>query len=315
MSDTLRAPDAVLAAEVARRHYLAGESKVDIAGALGMSRFKVARLLEAARTSGIVRIEIVDRSGVDSELSARLRDAYGLRRCVVVDCPDEPGLRRARVGAAAAELLLDVVGEGDVLGLPWARTVSAMVQALPSLPPVPVVQLSGSMVIDGEHTPVDVVRAAAALTGVPAHLYYAPFVLDDAESAVTMRRQPAVAAAQAEVARVTVAVVSLGAWRAGHSTIHDVVPEPVRAEVAAAGAVGEALGVFVDADGAAVETGLTRRMLTVTADELRAPREVIALATGVEKLAVTRAFLLGGWVATLVTDRSLAQQLLRAAGA
>lgn len=310
----LRASEAVLAAEVARRHYLGGESKVEIASALRLSRFKVARLLEAARASGIVRIEVVDPGGVDSELSARLREAYGLAQCVVVDCPDEPQARRAQVGAAGAAVLLDVVGPRDVLGLPWARTLNALVESLPTLPPVPVVQLSGSLVIPGERTPVDVVRAAASLAGGEAHVYYAPFILDDAASAATLRRQTAVADAFAEVANVTVAVVSIGAWRPGHSTIHDAVPEAVRREVAAAGAVGEALGVFFDAQGGAVHPALADRMVTIGAEELRGVRDVVALATGPEKTAATRAFLLGGWASSLVVDRALGRELVRQAG-
>ncbi|MBR7744740.1 Cro/Cl family transcriptional regulator [Phycicoccus sp. BSK3Z-2] len=312
-AEPLPAADAVLAAEAARRHYLAGESKVDIAAAMGVSRFKVARLLEAARTSGIVRIEIVDSTGVDSALSAELRTAYGLGRCVVVDCPDDPALLRSHVGRAGADVLLDVVRPGDVLGLPWARTVSAMIAALPGLPPVSVVQLSGAMVIPGEHSPVDIVRAAAALTGQEAHVYYAPLILDDAESAAAMRRQPAVARAAAEVARVSVAVLSVGAWVPGHSTIHDAVPPAVRAEVKAAGAVGEALGVFVDAAGEPVGTELGGRLVTVGAEQLRAVPQTIALATGKAKAGAVRAFLVGGWVDSLVVDRTLATELLRRA--
>ncbi|MBT9256605.1 transcriptional regulator [Phycicoccus sp. MAQZ13P-2] len=313
--EPLRASEAVLAAEVARRHYLAGESKVEIAGAMGISRFKVARLLDAARATGIVRIEIVEPGGVDGDLSARLRQAYGLRRCVVVDRSDDAPRLRAHVGAAGADLLVDLVGPDDVLGLPWARTVSAMLEARPALPCVPVVQLSGSMVIPGETSPVDMVRVAAGLTGGEAHVFYAPLILDDADSAAAMRRQAAVAAAMAEVDRVSVAVVSIGAWRPGHSTIHDAVDPDVREAVAATGAVGEALGVFVDAEGRAVHPELVDRMVTIDAERLRAVPEVVALATGAAKAAAVRAFLLGGWVGSLVTDRSLATVLVRAAGA
>ncbi len=311
--EALRATEAVLASEVARRYYLRSESKVEIAAAMGVSRFKVARLLEAARAAGIVRIEVVDAGGVDGELSERLRVAYGLRRCVVVDCADDAPRLRAHVGSAGADVLLDVVGPQDVLGLPWARTVSALLEVLPALPPVPVVQLSGSMVIPGEHSPVDLVRAAAGLAGSEAHLYYAPLILDDAESAAAMRRQADVSSAMAEVARVSVAVISIGAWVPGHSTIHDAVTPEVRAEVVAAGAVGEALGVFVDAQGRAVHPELAGRMVTIGAEQLHAVPETIALATGAAKATAVRAFLTGGWVSTLVTDRSLATVLARSA--
>jgi len=63
----------VLQAAVARRHYLQNRSKVEIADELGISRFKVARLLEAARERGLVRIEIVRQGALDVDLSAQLQ--------------------------------------------------------------------------------------------------------------------------------------------------------------------------------------------------------------------------------------------------
>lgn len=48
----------VLMATVARRYYLDGRSKTEIATALGMSRSKVAGLLHRAQADRFVRIEI-----------------------------------------------------------------------------------------------------------------------------------------------------------------------------------------------------------------------------------------------------------------
>ena len=121
----------VLMASVARRHYLQGRSNVEIAQELGLSRFKVARLLDAALTTGIVRIEITSPAGVDVELSDRVQEAYGLRHCLVVDADDPPREALLPVlGRAAAELLSEIVEPNDVLGLVWARSVSALSAAL-----------------------------------------------------------------------------------------------------------------------------------------------------------------------------------------
>ena len=66
-----RPSEVVLAARVARQFYLEGVSKVDIADRLGISRFRVARLLESARDAGMVRIEIGLPGGtLDAGLSA-----------------------------------------------------------------------------------------------------------------------------------------------------------------------------------------------------------------------------------------------------
>src|SRR2546428_7806759 len=55
---TDRPSEVVLAARVARQFYLEGVSKVDIADRLGISRFRVARLLDSAREAGVGRIQI-----------------------------------------------------------------------------------------------------------------------------------------------------------------------------------------------------------------------------------------------------------------
>src|ERR1044072_5054349 len=71
----------VLTASVARRYYLDGRSKVEIAEEFALSRFKVARILEDARQIGVVRIEIGVPGTIDVELSERLMDALGLTHC------------------------------------------------------------------------------------------------------------------------------------------------------------------------------------------------------------------------------------------
>src|SRR3954452_25164999 len=96
----------VLTASVARRYYLDGRSKVEIAEEFNLSRFKVARLLDDARSSGLVRIEIGHPGVVDVELSARLMDALGLIHCVVTDTPDDhPATLREHLGVAAGRVL------------------------------------------------------------------------------------------------------------------------------------------------------------------------------------------------------------------
>ncbi len=304
----------VLAADVARRYYLHDERKVDIAASLGISRFKVARLLDEARSSGLVRIEIVNQWSIESELSARLRDALGLRHCVVVETEDEPSVARAAVGRAGAALLSEIIGPHDVLGMPWARSVSALVHELAELPRVPVVQLSGSQVVAGGESPVDMVRAAARLAGGEAYVFFAPLVLDDAASARVLLRQPAVSLAMRQVPRVTLAVLGIGSWEPGCSTIYDAVSQQARAAVARAGAVGEALGVFFDDEGRPLRTELTDRMVTITPEALSGIPEVLGLVSGVAKAAAVHAAVRGPLVSSLVMDAALGRELLERAG-
>src|SRR3954447_15302797 len=93
----------VLTASVARRYYLDGKSKIEIADEFKLSRFKIARLLEEARSSGLVRIEIGRPGAVDLDLSGELRSAYGLLHAIVVDTLEgKPSALRQHVGIGAA---------------------------------------------------------------------------------------------------------------------------------------------------------------------------------------------------------------------
>jgi DNA-binding transcriptional regulator LsrR (DeoR family) len=305
----------VLTASVARRYYVDGKSKVEIADELGMSRFQVARLLDAARSSGLVRIEIADEGAIDLELSGRVQDAFRLRHAVVIDTPDhDDAFVRQHLGEAAADLLTEIVTPVDVLGLAWARSVSAMTAALPlRLAAVPVVQLTGALArAEMDDDSVDLVRQAARASGGPAYFFHAPLVVPNAATARAMRKQPEIARAFAHFGSVTKAVVGIGRWAPGLSTIYDAADERDRQQMSRLGACADISGVTVDAHGQPVHGGLTERMIGISAGEMRAINEVIAIAYGTAKAPAVRAAIRSGLIRGLVTHSTLATALLSA---
>ena len=302
----------VLCATVARRHYLDGRSKVQIAQDLGVSRFKVARLLDLARETGLVRIEIRHPGYVDLDLSVRLQERYSLRRAVVVDTTDDSApTTRTQVGQVAAEMLAELLGPDDVLGVAWARSVGAMAQFLPRLPAVPVVQLTGAVALPGSgDSSFDIVRDVARAAGGPAFVYYAPIVLPDAATAQALRGQSDIARALAKVSDVTTAVVGIGRCSPGESTLYDAASDADRLDLARRGVVAEVCGVFVDEDGETVDVPLARRVVAIDAQQLRDVPDVVAIAYGTAKLPAARAALRSGLLGSLVTSASLARALL-----
>jgi DNA-binding transcriptional regulator LsrR (DeoR family) len=313
MTDQDRGPaQVVLTASVARRYYLDGRSKVEIAEEFGMSRFKVARLLDDARETGLVRIEIRHPGEIDVDLSARLRDGYGLQHAVVIDVPDDDAASlRGHVGRAAARLLAEIITPQDVLGLAWARAVSAMARALPALPGTPVVQLSGALSMpEGPDTSVDVVRAVARRSGGAAHLFYAPLTLPDAATARALRQQPEVARAFDQLPSVTKAVAGVGLWEAGQSTLYDTASDDDRRELRELGVCADISGVFVACDGTPVPTELAERMIALSADQMRAIPELVVVPYGIRKAPAVRAALRSGLVSGIVTHSTLARAVL-----
>jgi DNA-binding transcriptional regulator LsrR (DeoR family) len=304
----------VLMATVARRYYLDGVSKSDIAAELGLSRFKVARLIEAARASGIVRIELDSRGEINLDLSMRLRAAYGLRQCVVIDCPDDDDdVLREHLGRAAAQLLTEIVEPGDVLGLAWGRSLMAMRPFLGPLNHCDVVQLTGALSLPGEASPIELVRDVARWSRGQAFFFYAPMMLPDAATAQALRAQPEIARAVARFPDVTKAVVGVGAWKEGQSTVADAVSDAERGEMYELGVRAEVSSIQIDAEGRYVETSLAERLIGIRAEDLEAVPEVIAIVYGSQKAAAVHATLRSDFVTSVVTHTALASALLERA--
>lgn len=302
--------DEELLADVARRYYLADVSKVDIARSLGLSRFKVARLLQLARARGIVRISIATPDMVNTRLSEQVADRLGLTRCMVVDATGSAQQARQQVAAAAARALPRIVKDGDLLGLTWSRMVEAMVSSLTELPRCHVVQLAGSFSPNNGDA-LDLVQRAARISGGRVRALHAPLVVDDPGVAAALRRQPGIRETLQAADGLDVSVVSIGAWRAGCSTVWDAVSPSVREAGLEAAAVGEVSGRLFGADGRAVESPLDDLVIAATLDQLRGPAERIALVSGPHRVAPTLAAVRAGLVTTLITTSSVARGVLR----
>ncbi|MDF2830761.1 MAG: transcriptional regulator, DeoR family, partial [Mycobacterium sp.] len=65
-------------AVIARRYYLEGRTRIQIAEEFGLSRFKVARMLDEAIESGMVEIKIHNPGSIDVDLSTALQRRFGL---------------------------------------------------------------------------------------------------------------------------------------------------------------------------------------------------------------------------------------------
>ncbi len=306
-----RPSEMISTARVARMYYLEDRSKSDIAQELGISRFRVARLLDTARRAGVVNIEIRSPGSLDVELSLQLQSGWGLKHAVVLDVADEDHTQlRRQLGESAAHVLTEIVTAEDVLGIAWSRSASAVGDALQRFVPCPVVQLTGAISRPDGGDVLGLVRRLARLGGGSPNVFYAPMVVPDAATARLLRKQPEVVRAMSLVPKVTVAVVGVGAWSSGLSTIYDSVEQDDRDITARSGVVAEISGVFIDRLGAAVRPPLSRRIVGISAEQLAKIDTVLAIAYDEAKAEATVAALRSGLVNGLITHTGLARRLV-----
>lgn len=296
-------------ARIGRDYYLENRSKVDIAAAYGISRFQVARLLEEARATGIVRIEIVFQPAVERVDPEKLQKHLGVRNLVIIPTGmDDRTTREALAKAAAAELM-ERTAEGAAVGISWSRTLDLAARHVNFLPPCDIVQLAGALPVPGSGNSMELIQNLGRHSGVRTWPLWAPLVLENAQTAQSLRDQPEIAQTLTRADALDVAVVAVGSWAPGQSTVFDRVDNQSRLEAARAGAVAECSGRLLDRSGRPVDTELDRRVLAVSLDQLRQARHVIAVVQGASRCDAVRATLAAGLISTLIIDEDLAAAL------
>jgi DNA-binding transcriptional regulator LsrR (DeoR family) len=308
-------PDLYLLAKVSSLYYEREQSQQEISERLGISRTKVSRLLSESKRRGIVQIAILPPRGLRLDLEGRLEERYGLEnvQVVPVDPAATPDQHRRQIGAAGAAYLARALEPNESLGLSWGTTLSAMVEALKPMPSsgVRVVQMLGGVgPPDAESNASALVRRTAELLHGSPILLPAPGIVATAAVRDSLRADRHVRAALRELDSLTTAYVGLGAF-ATNAVLNDrrSVARSTRAELLAAGAVGDIALRFFDVRGAPVRSSLDKRILGITTSQLRRVPRVVAIAGGRNKVDAIAAALGGGFVKVLITDQSTAAAL------
>ena len=297
-------------AYVSRRYHHDGRTRVQISDELQLSRFKVARILEEALERKIVRIEISTPDSIDFDLSLALRERFGLTRAIVVAVPgDLPELTQEHLGRAAAALLTEIVVEGDVVGLTAGRTVAAMANQLLELEYCEVVQLAG-VAGPAVGNGVDIVRRVGRVAHGRSHAIFAPLVVENAETAASLRREPAISATFRRFDSVTKAVLAVGSWSPPDSQLYDAASQlGIVDDLLQLGVRAEVCSTLLDEEGNVIEA-IDERSISISTAQLRSIPDVIAVAGGPFKTIAVSAALKSGMINSIVTDSSLAQRLL-----
>lgn len=302
--------DRALMAAVARAHYLEDRSRVDISDALGISRFKVARLLTRAREEGVVTIEIHDWGLPDVELSQRLQERLGLDHCLVVRSHGDDDTVRQQIGGAAARALSESLREDEVLGVTWGRTLTATVSQFDHLPRLSIVQLTGVVAGDLASSPIEVVRQTSRRSGGDVYPIFSPLIVDDLETAKSLRRHPDIRSAMDLFPAVTTALLSVGAWNPPVSQVRDVLPIDDLANALSKGCVADIAGILIQSDGTPVDADFQDRCVNISYEQLQKVPRVVAVAGGAAKADAIRTVSRVGLITELFTDHTLAEAVL-----
>ncbi|MDX8449998.1 sugar-binding transcriptional regulator [Mesorhizobium captivum] len=293
---------------VAKLHYEAEMSQVDIARQLGVSTATISRLLQRARAEGVVRIEVIDLV-TPEYITRQLIDRLGLRDAAVIETPSAGAL--TALSAPLSGLLKQAqLAAGSVMAIGWGRAVREVIRAgLPRIPGVLTVAATGGMQQHAPHFQInEFVRLAAEEFGGTPHFIHAPY-LPSSELREVFLGDSAIRDAVALWDRTDVAIVGVGLPHAINA------PEASAAtpsEQALVHAAGDVLRHYFDADGVLIPWEGESRMIAMSPAQLRAAPLAVGVAASPEKATAIIGAVRAGLINALVTDTKTAQAVLDA---
>jgi DNA-binding transcriptional regulator LsrR (DeoR family) len=298
----------------------------EIAERLKISRPKVSRYLQLAEEMGLIKISASPPRQIDVEV--RLIDLFGLQDARVIPVPEGYALSLTRVlGCAAAEYLEQLLADyyktnpGRIvsIGLAAGRSVYETVQALkPGL----FKGLEIYPLVGGPRAPT--VITASENVGI-MYAKYAPqgarsYELHFSNNKNTNSNANAMNETFENIRQVDFAIVGIGNISENSTLGKNLLTFGFDLQrLREKDIVGDICSRLLYSDGTPVDFSLHDQLIGISLDDLRNlhqkhGKRVIAVSGGIEKFPAILAALRGGgqgpYVDTLITDETLASQLL-----
>ena len=303
-----------LSTRVVWSYYIGNMTQQQIADQYGLTRMRVNKIVGQARTSGAVHIELRMPLAACVALEAEVKARYHLLDVTVVPAVADEDQQRRVTAEAAGEVILGQLRNGQRIGIGWGQTLSLALRRMrpQPMPDSRVLSLMGGMAQGSDANMFDIATTFATRLGtrcryMPSLLYY-----PDEDTFSSLLSHPPIAQVLEEARRVDLALLSCGdlSPRSQLFSGTQVRLEDI-AGLTRAGAVGDILGTFLDAEGTPIDHPLNRRVMALRPHELRALPNALLASGGLFKLPIIRAVLHAGYVNRLVTDEQVALALIR----
>lgn len=295
-----------LATKAAWYYYMENYTQHQIAEAMGLSRAKVIRLLEDAKTDGIIQFNFRKDDSTRVSLEKNLVAAYGLNDAFVVPTPLNEATLTHTISRAAALYVSDHLRPGGYLNIGYGDTVSSMLGYLAKEheDPINVVSMTGG---------VSYYLPSVSSTAYAMHLFLipSPLIVSSSEVRDALLGEKSIQEIYAMTEHADMSVVGIGAAVEGATVLRNgIIRESELAILKMQGSVGDVLNHFYDSEGNPITTEIENRTISTDIEKLRTMKNVVGVAGGSEKVAAIKAVLRGGYLNVLVTDSKTAEELL-----
>ena len=306
-------PSAQLRVRAAWIYYVEGHTQNEVANIMGLPRLAVTRLLSEARRRGEVKIDIASPLAGLTEIQRSLETKYGLAQAIVAPFLETGGDPVKVIAAAAGRYISETMTGNLTVGVGWGRTLHASLPFIQGRPleKIRVISMLGGIAQARRFNPAEFAWQFAELFDGEGFLVPAPALVDSPETKHALLERCGLEQIFEMAAGMDVALISVGSistlttsYRLGH------VSEAERKSLQEAGAVGDILYNFIDANGNLVDHPVNTRAISLDLGRLAKVPKKILVSGGQEKIASLRGALKLLQPTTFITDEQTAITLL-----
>lgn len=306
-----------LKTRVAWLYHMEGMTQDDIAKVLDLSRSRVLRILANSRKSGLVQIRVTSKFSYCVQLERLLESKYKLESAIVVPKPQNTEMTNEIIGAVLGGYVSEAITENMTVGLGWGNTLSA---SLPHIKyreqaGVNVISLLGGLTRVSGSNPSEFAWRLADRVSAACYMMAAPVYAPDPLTREALLGHPGIMEIFNRARKLDLAVLSVGDL-SPFSTVskYFLLGRDDFSTLQAAGAVGDVLCRFIDAEGNVLEHPVNDRVIAVSPKDLSSARKLVLASGGWQKYDVIRGALRLLKPHVLITDELVAERLVSETG-
>jgi deoxyribonucleoside regulator len=300
--------------EAAKLYYLLDYNQNEIAKILGISRPTVSRLLQQAKSDGIVQISIMDPTENVENLETQLEKRFNLKKAMVASIPQyEDHIIKNYLGVKAAQFLDGIVKDNDIIGVTWGTTLYHIAVELKQkfVKDVQVVQLKGGVSYSETNTYAsEILYLFGKAYNTAPHNLPLPAIVDHVVVKQAMEADRHIRKILDQGRKANIALYTMGTvktdsllFQMGYFTDSD-------RESLYEKAVGDICSRFFDKEGKVCNESLNERTLGINLEDLREKEHSILVAGGPNKIDGIYGAIKARYANVLITDQYTAQFLL-----
>jgi DNA-binding transcriptional regulator LsrR (DeoR family) len=306
--------------EIAKLYYHGNCSQEQIAEMMGLSRYKISRMLTLARTLRIVEFKISDSPVQINKTEDRLKELLGLDSVRIIPSNMDPHKSLLAAGSAASEYLNAILREDIKLGISWGTTMDISVSQFKperKYRSATIVQLIGgtpcpTLCADSRELTI---RLAEKLNASYAILQ-APLYVSNEEMRDALIAEAEISAHFKLFSDLDAALIGIGstipsqsaAYKAGYITLEE------SAALVEGGFATDLCGNRIYTDGAFRPNFMSGRLIAIRSEQLRAIPDVLVVAIGEDKAEPIIIGAKGGFFTSLITDEIAAIAIIKTLG-